>query len=114
MQDIKGIFTGSVRTTGLIYSSATSSSSGIGTEWGGYIGWRNAGQGWRNVMESNGLEMTIRDLFRPVSPISGIAGLKIEIPTDGSVSISNAFNISALSKITAGFSRGGETHLVAE
>jgi hypothetical protein len=99
----KGDFAGSIRSNSLIYSS----SGGIGTEYLNYIGWRNAGQGWRIVMECTGLDMTIRDLFRSASPISNIAGLKIEIPTDGTVSISNAYNISALNKITAGLSRGG-------
>lgn len=98
----KGDFQGSVRTTGMFYSS--SSSGGFGVEWSGKIGWRNAGQGWREVIEGNGQEWKIYDVLRAGSPISNIQGMRISFGTDNSVSMSNIYNASVLNLLTVGYS----------
>lgn len=101
----KADFQGNVRSTGMFYASSASNAAGFGVEWGGRIGFRNGGQGWRTIIESNGENFTLQDVLHPVSPISGASGLKIDFLINGANNLSNIYSLGVLSKITVGFGR---------
>ncbi len=98
---------GTVRGTGLVQSTGTSASDGLGCEWNAKMGFRNGAQGWRIRFYGVDQLLVLQDEIRGGSPISGISGLRFTFSSDNSVSLGNVYNMGVLRKLTIGMDGSG-------